>query len=414
MNAIEIEEAVSELVIQPFDPENFPFTFLEAFGNKETTLKRLKNGGSNQSDIDGGVLQRSNIHLASCPEGKVSETLSVLRESPATAKHKAVFILATDGKTLEAENVVEGETIACDYVDLPDHFGFFLSLAGILLLYKEKLLRLSPPEHPELLILSSTKRLTPKEYAPADKPGRNTVGIEKIKERFKDYDVKVDWPRFDAAAKLRMDIEHYYTQEPHDAVKEIVASSFLLIRDFLNDELEEDPIAALGEDVWGILLDTSEIYGVEKQACLSSMEATDWEYDFVEHNRDKIRCTECGSSLILVDSVFEEASYRESSFQCRQCNHKFEYCEVAEEIVHEVLRGEIYYAVKDGGEPPVICCPGCEMETYLAEDNYCVNCGYEMKSGHCVICHGAIDNLQGENGLCDYHQYLQDMEANEA
>ena len=33
MNAVEIEEAVSELAAQPFEAEEFPFAFLEAFGN---------------------------------------------------------------------------------------------------------------------------------------------------------------------------------------------------------------------------------------------------------------------------------------------------------------------------------------------------------------------------------------------
>jgi len=42
MNAVEIEEAVSKLAEQPFDSESFPFAFLEAFGNKETTIKRLE------------------------------------------------------------------------------------------------------------------------------------------------------------------------------------------------------------------------------------------------------------------------------------------------------------------------------------------------------------------------------------
>ncbi|MEG3857699.1 class I SAM-dependent DNA methyltransferase [Microcoleus sp. herbarium12] len=133
MNAVEIEEAVSRLAEAPFDPEEFPFAFLEAFGNKLTTIKRLqsKSGSSNQSDLSGGVLQRNNIHLKVCPEGEVTNTLSALRESKATARHKAKFILATDGKSFEAENVVDGETIACEYPDFHDHFGFFLPLAGI-------------------------------------------------------------------------------------------------------------------------------------------------------------------------------------------------------------------------------------------------------------------------------------------
>lgn len=131
MNAVEIEEAVSRLAEAPFDAESFPFAFLEAFGNKETTLKRLRSGDSNQSDIPGGVLQRTNIHIKVCAEGQVTATLAVLRESPKTASQKVKFILATDGIGFEAENVVEGETVACAYPDFHDHFGFFLSLAGI-------------------------------------------------------------------------------------------------------------------------------------------------------------------------------------------------------------------------------------------------------------------------------------------
>jgi hypothetical protein len=38
MNAVEIEEAVSELASAPFDSDEFPFAFLTAFGNKETTV----------------------------------------------------------------------------------------------------------------------------------------------------------------------------------------------------------------------------------------------------------------------------------------------------------------------------------------------------------------------------------------
>ena len=131
MNAVEIEEAVSTLAEQPFDAESFPFAFLEAFGNKETTIRRLKSGTTNQSDLPGGVLQRNNIHIQICPEGEVTAALEDLRESPATIKQKAKLILATDGKTFEAENLADGETVACAYADFSDHFGFFLPLAGI-------------------------------------------------------------------------------------------------------------------------------------------------------------------------------------------------------------------------------------------------------------------------------------------
>jgi len=104
---------------------------LEAFGNKATTIKRLRSGSSNTSDIEGGVLQRNNIHIAVCAEGDITNTLSKLKDSPTTSKAKAKFVLATDGLYLEAEDQISGETVACSYKDFPNHFGFFLPLAGI-------------------------------------------------------------------------------------------------------------------------------------------------------------------------------------------------------------------------------------------------------------------------------------------
>lgn len=131
MNAVEIEEAISILAEQPFDPAEFPYLFLEAFGNKETTIKRLKSGNNNKSDIIGGVLQQNNIHIVVCGVDQVSGTLRKLKESPSTAKGKAKFILATDGVEFQAEDLNTGETVSCHFKEFHDFFGFFLPLAGI-------------------------------------------------------------------------------------------------------------------------------------------------------------------------------------------------------------------------------------------------------------------------------------------
>lgn len=132
MNAVEIEEAVSVLAEQPFDAAEFPFVFLEAFGNKEATIRKLRAGASNKSDLD-GVLQVNHIHVKSAPSGQVKETLDALRASDATQnkRNKVRFILATDGVSFEAEDLETGEPVSCSYADFPNHFGFFLPLAGI-------------------------------------------------------------------------------------------------------------------------------------------------------------------------------------------------------------------------------------------------------------------------------------------
>jgi len=132
MNAVEIEQAITELAEQPFDATEFPFLFLEAFGNKATTIKKLRNGASNKSDM-GGLLQANHIHLKTCDKGQAPATLTDLKESKATQtkRNKTRFVLATDGETFEAEDLVTGETVSCSYEDFPNRFVFFWPLAGL-------------------------------------------------------------------------------------------------------------------------------------------------------------------------------------------------------------------------------------------------------------------------------------------
>ena len=179
MNAVEIEEAITNLAEQDFDSEGFSYAFLEAFGNKATTIKRLKSGSSNASDIEDAVLQRNNIHIAVCESGKVNETFRKLKASPTTSKAKAKFVLATDGIDLEAESLISGETVACAFKDFPDHFGFFLPLAGITF---EKSVK-----NPELDI-KATSRL-------------NRLYVELLR-------VNEDW----AADERRHDMNHFMTR----------------------------------------------------------------------------------------------------------------------------------------------------------------------------------------------------------
>ncbi|MCA9193985.1 MAG: class I SAM-dependent DNA methyltransferase [Planctomycetales bacterium] len=142
MNAVEIEEAVSKLVEEPFDAAEFSYAFLEAFGNKSATLQRLRSVGknsTNKTDVAGegiqAVLQRNNIHIATCVAGGPDAVASLLKrlvDSPASSKHKAKFALATDGNTVHAECLNSEEPpLVCEFKELADHFGYFLELAGI-------------------------------------------------------------------------------------------------------------------------------------------------------------------------------------------------------------------------------------------------------------------------------------------
>lgn len=131
MNPVEIEQAVEVLSQAPFEPQEFAFSFLEAFGNKETTIKKLRSGSTNSSDVKNGVLQRNNIHIAVADKGEVESAFQALKQSPKTVAGKVKFIFATDGEIFNAEDMVSGEAIVGHFKELADHFGFFLGLAGI-------------------------------------------------------------------------------------------------------------------------------------------------------------------------------------------------------------------------------------------------------------------------------------------
>jgi len=131
MNPVEIEQALSDFAEEPFDPIEFPFRFLACFGRKPNELKSLRAGTTNKSETKHAVLLRNTIHICVCPQGEVSKHLDILREAPETTKWKAKLTLSTDGESVEAENIITGETFACDYKNLTDHFGLLLALAGI-------------------------------------------------------------------------------------------------------------------------------------------------------------------------------------------------------------------------------------------------------------------------------------------
>ena len=126
MNAVEIEEAVSKLADAPFNAETFPYDFLQAFGINDAA-----------SANSGAATQTSPICPAACFSDKTTSTSSParqaklpppsmpLRAKPRYRKHKAKFILATDGQTFQAERFEDGEALVCAFMDCPNHFGFF-------------------------------------------------------------------------------------------------------------------------------------------------------------------------------------------------------------------------------------------------------------------------------------------------
>jgi hypothetical protein len=192
--------------------------------------------------------------------------------------------------------------------------------AGLLLLFKAKLCMLSPEHDKELLIK--------KDLAPAHdefgnlilrSKGKKTADVAQIRERLTNMKVDVDWKRVEKITNLRNEIEHYYAAATPDAVREVIAESFLLIRDFLQLELEEDPQTLLGDECWQVLLNTSDVYSAEESTCKKSLTTIDWKYSTIESALNYLRCRHCGSSLI--EAHAGGGNYRNSLMRCKSCDH---------------------------------------------------------------------------------------------
>jgi len=278
-------------------------------------------------------------------------------------------------------------------------------VAGLLLLYKEKLHLLSPPHEPELLI----KRDVHPTLGAAGEiqfvgTGRKTVDVQQIKERFKRLGVSVDWKLFDAINEIRNDIEHYYTSQSRASVREALSKSFVLIRDFITSELQESPLELLGAECWNSLLDVADVYNREAAECRATFDAVDWRYQALDACIREIRCAECGSSLIRTTHVGQYSP--EMDFQCTSCGSEFTAEDAVEACVVEHFAGDAYIAMTDGGEPPYGRCPNCQKETFVLEEFVCLACGSSLDYDECSLCGASLSlDEQDLDGLCGYCNY---------
>ena len=200
--------------------------------------------------------------------------------------------------------------------------------AGILLLYKEKLKRLSPEDNKEVLIKQFIMPI-------CDDQGNisfvgesdRTVDVPTIEKRFKSLNIKYDWSGFKELNTLRNNIEHYYTDKSPSAVREVIVKSFLIIKDFISQYLEAEPFNLLGEDCWQTLLETEEVYKAEEKNCRQSWENLGFKSSVLEHIVGNIRCPVCHSNLIKA----KDKSNIFPSLSCSSCSNSFEVNDVVED-----------------------------------------------------------------------------------
>ena len=280
--------------------------------------------------------------------------------------------------------------------------------AGLLLLFKTKLCLLSPLSDPELLI---KKDLMPTVGVDGKLifvgKGRKTVDVAQIKERLTAMKVEVDWNRVEKITNLRNEIEHYYANASSDTVREVVAKSFILIRDFTQNALQEVPQELLGSDCWKVLLRTSEVYLAEEKSCRKSLEKINWKYTTIREVLVHLRCPQCSSALI--EAPHGDDEYPMINLHCKSCSEDFSFSDVVEDCVNELLSGDAHTSIKDGGDSPYGACPHCDKDTFILAEACCVACEGGLEYTECSRCEEPLSlDDQSLDGMCSYCKYTFD------
>lgn len=278
--------------------------------------------------------------------------------------------------------------------------------AGILLLFKEKLRQLSPAGSDEVLI---KKNVRPTRNAGGgvtfQGEGKKTVDVQEIKERFQSLGVEADFGRVDEVIRLRNDIEHYRTGATAETIKEALAKSFVVIRDFIAAELNGDPADLLGEPTWGTLLEENEVYERELAACRAALDEVGWDSEALQQIAHHIRCKHCGSDLVRPTDAHVEHHYQ-LEIRCISCGQESLFDDVIEAAVGDFYEWDTYVAMTDGGDRPIATCHECSKETFILAEGKCVACKAELEFTECAICGEALGpDDQDNNGLCGYHAW---------
>jgi hypothetical protein len=256
--------------------------------------------------------------------------------------------------------------------------------AGILLLYKEKLCRLSPSYDKEVLIKKDIRPVVDDAgNVSFIGTGKKTVDVQEIKERFSSLKITVNWKEFDVLNQLRNNIEHYYTDKSSDAVREVIAKSFILIRDFIRDCLDEEPHRLLGDACWQALLKTADVYEAEEAACKQSFEDIEFKHPILEEAVEQIRCLSCHSNLIKAENTSEFSIF--TSLSCGSCGKVFEFGDVMRECLEDC---EHFYGFEDG----FAYCSDCE---YPKQPSVVPTTDDEWLCLSCLTTHNEV-------GSCDY------------
>lgn len=131
MNIAEIESGLKELAEKPFSSNSFPYEFLALYDVPKATITKLKQGSSNEADLDGDILWKKKFFYRVAKKGQSAIEAEKMLLDPLTKKHSPRFIFVTDGVDFFARDLKTEVTSDEKLKLLNNSFDFFLPLAGV-------------------------------------------------------------------------------------------------------------------------------------------------------------------------------------------------------------------------------------------------------------------------------------------
>ncbi|MDO0852996.1 hypothetical protein [Xanthomonas campestris] len=278
--------------------------------------------------------------------------------------------------------------------------------AGILLLCKEKLRRLSPTD--EILIW---KQITPSLDDDGNvifqKSGRTTVDVSEIIARFKFCDIEVDANLLQRITGIRNRVEHHHVDDISQ-IRGAFADGLIFLSQFMPKHLGVDPQEEIDESAWALLVEEKEVEDRLRAECRASY-AQIGGPGLLTDAIEREGCPECSSQLIRQTQP-QNTNPFEAQWACRACGHTGSNDEWLGRILPSYFAGASFLAAKDGGPDPLDTCPECNEEAYVHEEEMCLACGFELRPSGCAVCSEPLGLEDYDESLCSYHRYVAERE----
>jgi hypothetical protein len=130
MNISQIENNIKSVFLN-INKDSFIYDFLLSYNIPKASAKKLKDGGTNLSNIDGEILWKKKLFYKIELIKDLHEIIDSIRGEGRVMKHAPRFIIVTNFETFLSLDTITLDSLDIPFLDLPKHYDFFLPLAGM-------------------------------------------------------------------------------------------------------------------------------------------------------------------------------------------------------------------------------------------------------------------------------------------